>query len=43
MEEERIPKKNFNGEFHTIRSVRNPREMRYRMYVYEAEGADLGL
>jgi len=43
MEEEMIPKKNLNVEFQSTRSVRKPREMRYRWYEYEVEGADPGL
>lgn len=42
-EEERISKKNFNGEFQNTRLVRKPREIRYRSYEYEVEGADLGV
>jgi len=43
MEDERIPKKNFNEEFQNTRSVRKPGKMRYRSYEYEVEGTDLGV
>jgi hypothetical protein len=35
MEEEIIPKKNLNGELQNTRSVRKPKERRYRSYEYE--------
>jgi hypothetical protein len=43
MEEERIPRKVFNGKFDKTRSVGKPRGMHYRSQEWEAEGDELGI